>query len=158
MKKWLIFSFLLLLAASGCDARNDTRNNADYTPGKNRSVPDNMSYRSVGRDQRHLVEDDITNQNPNFLDLNRTGTGTENSSSNLGIDVDKARQTIALTKEFKPGSVWINNAADHMQVTAYKKGPLTAKQRKAAEVRLRRQLIAALPRYTFKVTVLEDKR
>lgn len=149
MKKWLIFSFLTILLISGCNAWNDTRNNVNNTQVGNRDVPNNMYNPSPGS------TGDITNQNPNFLNLRRADGGTTVSTQSIGADVNKARQTIALTKEFRPGSVWLNNAADEMNVTAYKKGPMTTMQRKAAEARLHRQLIAALPRYQFHVTVLE---
>jgi hypothetical protein len=156
LKKWLLFSLLTLLFVSGCEGTKDTNNTANYDLRKDRSAPEYMSYRSAGRDQPHLVEEDITNQNPNFLDLNRTGNGTEQGVSNTGIDIDKARQVVGRTKEFRPGSVWING--NRMSVTVYKKGPLTDKERVDAETRIRKKLVAALPRYSIKVKVREDRR
>ena len=156
MKKWLLFSFLTLLFVSGCEGTNDTNNTATYDLRKDKSAPQYMSNRSVGRDQNHLVEQDITNQNPNFLDLNRTGNGTEQGGNNTGIDVDKARQVVSRTKEFRPGSVWING--DRMWVTVYKKGMLTDKERLDAEARIHEKLITALPRYEIEVRVREDRR
>lgn len=151
MKKLVLFSFLSLLLISGCAGTND-RNDVS----NNVKAPKHMSNRSVGRDQPHLVEDDITNQNPNFLDLNRTGSGTEQGTSNTGIDVDKARQVIGKTKGYRPGSVWIT-ARNHMRVTAYKKGHLTERERLNAEKNLEKKLTAALPRYKIDVTVREDR-
>lgn len=156
MKKWLIFSLFTTMLASGCASskggvENDT---TSYDLRKDRSAPQYMSNRSAGRDQNHLVENDITNQNPNFLDLNRTGNGTE-TGSNIGIDVDKARQVVGQTKEFRPGSVWING--NRMWVTVYKKGMTSAQERVDAEARLHRKLMAALPRYEIDVTVREDR-
>jgi hypothetical protein len=152
LKKLVLFSFLTLLIASGCEGTNDTNNTANYQIGKDSKPPKYMSNRSVGRDQPHLVEQDITNQNPNFLDLNRTGSGTEVGTSNTGLDVDKARQVIGQTKEFTPGSVWIS-ATNRMRVTVYKKGNMTEQQRAEAENRLRKKLTAALPRYKIEVRV-----
>lgn len=152
LKKLVYFSFLSFLLISGCAGTNDMNNVS-----KNVKAPKHMSNRSVGRDQPHLVEDDITNQNPNFLDLNRTGSGTELGTSNTGLDVDKARQVIGQTKGYRPGSVWIN-ARNHMRVTAYKKGLVTQRERLDAEKYLEKKLTAALPRYKIDVKVLEDHR
>lgn len=156
MKKWLLFSFLTLLFVSGCEGTNDTNNTANYDLRKDESAPQYMSNRSQGRDQSHLVEQDITNQNPNFLDLNRTGNGTEQGGNNTGIDIDKARQVVAKTKEFRPGAVWING--DRMWVTVYKKGMLTDQERDDAEAHMHKKLITALPRYEIEVRVREDRR
>jgi hypothetical protein len=158
LKKLLLFSFLTLLLISGCAGSNDVNNTSGNDLRKDKSVPEYMSKRSAGRDKPHLVEDDITNQNPNFLDLNRTGNGTEQGTSNTGIDVDKARQVIGKTKGYRPGSVWINGR-NHMRVTAYtdKKGKLTERERLNSEKYLQKKLTAALPRYKIDVTVREDR-
>lgn len=157
MKRLVLFSFLTLLLISGCEGTNDTNNTSNYDLRKDKSAPEYMSNRSAGRDKPHLVEQDITNQNPNFLDLNRTGNGTEQGTSNIGVDVDKARQVIGMTKGYRPGSVWINGR-NHMRVTAYKKGKLTERERLNAEKYLQKKLTAALPRYKIDVTVREDRR
>lgn len=151
MKKLVLFSFLSLLLISGCAGTNDMNDVSN-----NVKAPKHMSNRSAGQGQPHLVEDDITNQNPNFLDLNRTGSGTEQGTSNTGTDVDKARQVIGQTKEYRPGSVWIT-ARNHMRVTAYKKGHLTKRARLNAEKDLEKKLTAALPRYKINVAVREDR-
>lgn len=154
MKKLLFFSFLLML--TGCEGTNDTNNTANNRLQSDMNAPKYMSHRSIGRDQPHLVEDDITNQNPNFLDLNRTGSGTELGTSNTGIDVDKARQVVGRTKEFKPGAVWING--NRMWVTVYKKGNLTERERLDAQKRIHKKLVTALPRYEINVRVRGDRR
>ncbi|WML55285.1 hypothetical protein RCG17_12240 [Neobacillus sp. PS3-12] len=77
MKKLVLFSFLTLLLISGCEGTNDTNNTSNYDLRKDKSASEYMSNRSAGRDKPHLVEQDITNQNPNFLDL--TGLVTERS-------------------------------------------------------------------------------
>lgn len=117
--------------------------------------PDNLSDR--GKNKQHLVEDDITNQNPNFLDLKRTGSGSEaGGGKNTGNDVYKAKQVIGETDEFVTDSVWING--DRMWVSVYKKGMLSEKDRRGAEARLHKKLIQALPRYHIEVRVKEDRR
>ncbi len=155
MKKWLFFSFFSLLLTSGCAGTDETNSTRSYDLRTDKSAPQYMSNRSVGRDQPHLVEQDITNQNPNFLDLDGTGNGTERGS-NIGIDTDKARETVARTKKFTPGRVNINGS--RMWVTAYKKGIQTNNERTRDEAYLHRKLIAALPRYEIEVRVLEDRR
>jgi hypothetical protein len=166
-KKWMFFSFALLFILSGCQSNNRGANEAAYdlrkdksapnymsTPVGDRNTPDYMSNR--GKDKQHLVENDITNQNPNFLDLKRTGSGGEAGAGNQGNDIQKAKQVITDTNEFVPDSVWING--DRMWVSVYKKGMLSDRERIAAEARLHKKLIQALPRYHVEVRVKEDRR
>jgi hypothetical protein len=109
-----------------------------------------------GKNQQHLVEDDITNQNPNFLDLEQTGSGGEAGAGNYGNDTNKAKQVIADTNEFVTDSVWING--NRMWVSVYKKGMLSNQERINAEAHLHRKLMQALPRYQIEVRVKEDRR
>ncbi|WML46257.1 hypothetical protein [Neobacillus sp. PS3-40] len=153
MKNWILLFLLSAFLLSGCSGKSV--NDASYDLRKDRSAPQFMSNRSVGNNQRHLVEKDVTNQNPNFLNLSGAGSGSE-SGSNMGLDVDKARQVIRDTKEFKPGSIWING--DRMWVTAYKKGILTERGKIADEARIHRKLVEALPSYNIEVKVQEDRR
>jgi hypothetical protein len=153
LKNWILLFLLSAFLLSGCSGKS--ANNASYDLRKDRSAPQFMSNRSVGNNQKHLVENDVTNQNPNFLNLSGTGSGSE-SGSNMGLDVDKARQVIRDTKEFKPGSIWING--DRMWVTAYKKGILTERGKIADEARIHRKLVEALPSYNIEVKVQEDRR
>ncbi|MGJ7910908.1 hypothetical protein [Neobacillus sp. LXY-1] len=168
MKKSMILSvFMLLMLAAGCSNEKSADHTA-YDLRKDRSSPNFMSKRGdqnryspenvANRDknQQHLVEDDITNQNPNFLDLNGTGSGSEAGAGNQGNDINQAKQVIAATNEFTTDRVWING--DRMWVTVHKKGMLSHKERDAAEARLHRKLIQALPRYNIEVKVQEDRR
>lgn len=154
MKKWMFLSLIMLFIVSGCQGNNRRANEAAYDLRNDRSAPNYMSNR--GKDKPHLVEDDITNQNPNFLDLKGTGSGGEAGGTNTGIDIDKAKQVIADTKEFKTDSVWTNG--DRMWVNVYKKGMLSDREKIDAEARLHRKLIQALPRYNIEVSVQEDRR
>lgn len=170
MKKWTILSciILLLLAAGGCDpnldnsayhySQNDHHNNQNNRM-STKDLGNNTTHENLGNrtaDRKHYVEDDITNQNPNFLDLNRTGSGSESGAGNMGQDTDKAKQVIRDTHEFTPDSVWING--DRMTVTVRKNGRLTSRQKRDAEARLHTKLIQALPRYNIQVRVNEDRR
>lgn len=153
MKLKLILTFLVLFAITGCGGSKSLDRTTSELQ-KHPDTPKYMSNRSAGREQRHFVENDITNQNPNFLDLSGTGSGSERGS-NIGLDVDKARQVVGQTKDFKPGSVWING--NRMSVTVYKKGMKNEQDRRAAQTMIHRKLIEALPGYTIDVTVKEDR-
>ncbi|WP_042463605.1 hypothetical protein [Neobacillus dielmonensis] len=167
MKKWTFFSLILLLMAlAGCQG-DHTADNTVYDARKGKeSAPkvmnreDNAGVRDFtndrGKNDQHQVEDDITNQNPNFLDLNRTGSGSEAGGTNEGNDINQAKRAIADTNEFVPDSIWING--DRMWVTVYKKGMLSDRDKNDAEARLHRKLVQALPRYNIEVKVKEDRR
>jgi len=168
LKKWMFLSLIMLFAVSGCQNNRSAKEEA-YDLRKDRTAPnymsnrnndqnilDNMTNGGRGKNQQHLVEDDVTNQNPNFLDLNRTGSGGEAGAGNQGNDIDKAKQVIADTNEFVVDSVWVNG--DRMWVSVYKKGMLSDRGRVDAEARLHRKLVQALPRYNIEVRVQEDRR
>lgn len=168
LKKWMFLSLIMLFALSGCQSNRGAEEEA-YDLRKDRTAPnyisnrtndqnalDNMTNRERGKNKQHLVEDDVTNQNPNFLDLNRTGSGGEAGAGNQGNDIDKAKKVIADTNEFVVDSVWVNG--DRMWVSVYKKGMLSDRGRVDAEARLHRKLVQALPRYNIEVRVQEDRR
>ncbi|WP_312473219.1 hypothetical protein [Neobacillus sp.] len=154
LKKWIVFSLVTVFILSGCQSKRNAANDAGYDLRTDRSTPNYMSNR--GKNQQHLVEDDITNQNPNFLDLEQTGSGGEAGAGNYGNDTNKAKQVIADTNEFVTDSVWING--NRMWVSVYKKGMLSNQERINAEARLHRNLMQALPRYQIEVRVKEDRR
>ncbi|MFJ7726002.1 hypothetical protein ACIQXV_07535 [Neobacillus sp. NPDC097160] len=172
LKKWMFFLLISLffLTISGCQINRGANENAydlrkdqsapnliSDRDGDDLSIPKNMS--DVGdrsKNEQHYVEDDITNQNPNFLDLKHTGSGGEAGAGNHGTDINKAKQVIADTNEFVADSVWVNG--DRMWVSVYKKGMLSDRGKVDAEARLHRKLIEALPRYNIEVRVKEDRR
>jgi len=155
LKKWMsLVSILFLFIISGCQGQNDRGANENANDLRGNNV-DSIADR--GKNKKHLVEDDITNQNPNFLDLKRTGSGGEaGGGHNTGNDTNKAKQVIAGTNEFTTDSVWING--DRMWVRVYKKGMHSDKERNDAEARLHKKLVRALPRYHIEVRVQEDRR
>jgi hypothetical protein len=159
MKKQIFPSlFIMMMLLIGCQGTKDA-NDASYDLRKDKSAPNNMSYRTRDYDanRKRAIGNDSTNQNPNFLNLNGTRNGISSSGAgNFANDVDKAKQVIANTKEFRTDSVLING--DRMWVTVYKKGTLTDSQKVDAEARLHRKLIQALPRYNIDVRVQEDRR
>lgn len=156
LKKWMFLSVLMLFMLSGCQSnRDDDANNSAYDLRKDRTAPNFMSNRHNGV-ERDVVEDDVTDQNPNFLNVNRSGDRAEYDGINNGSDVDKAKKVVNGTDEFAIDSVWMNG--DRMWVSVYKKGMLTDRERIDAEARLHRKLIQALPRYNIEVRVKEDRR
>ncbi|TWD99491.1 hypothetical protein FB550_107126 [Neobacillus bataviensis] len=163
LKKWMsLVSIMCMFLLSGCqgaylgsddNANNLRKKNSDQMNLRGNNNVDSTADR--GKNKQHMVEDDITNQNPNFLDLKRTGSGGEAGATNHGNDINKAKQVIADTNEFRTDSIWING--DRMWVTVYKKGMLSDKARNDAEARLHRKLVKALPRYNIEVRVQEDR-
>jgi hypothetical protein len=175
----LFLSLTMLCLVGGCagnqgangnekayDLRSDkSAPNYMSNQGDEPGTPSNMSNRDNnritsnqdrGKNKQHMVEDDITNQNPNFLDLKGTGSGGEAGATNHGNDIQKAKQVIANSDEFAADSVWING--DRMWVSVYKKGMQSEQGKIKAEARLHRKLIQALPRYKIEVRVKEDRR
>ncbi len=173
MKKWMfltVTTLMMLGLMPGCQ-NGHKANDADekdeaYNLRTDRSEPNFMSNRDEnrtpdymtnrGKNRQHYVEDDITNQNPNFLDLEGTGSGGEAGSNNQGNDINKAKQVIADTDEFVTDSVSING--DRMWVSVYKKGMLKNQDKIKAEAKLHKKLVRALPRYNIEVRVQEDRR
>ena len=154
MKAAIMMTAFAVSLITGCSSQN--KDQASYNLRNDRSEPQYMSNpTSDGKEKRHLVEQDLTNQNPNFLNLDRTGSGSETGSS-LGADVDKARQTILATKKFSPGAVWING--DVMNVTVYPKTQFNRNERYLQKETLRKKLMEALPRYHMKINVKENWR
>jgi len=88
----------------------------------------------------------MSDQNPNLIN-----TGSER---NQNTDTEHAKKVISDTGEFKPDSVWING--NDMWVTAHTDKDLTAKEKLAAQARLHKLLIGALPSYDIEVKVNED--
>jgi hypothetical protein len=170
LKKWMFLSVTMLLMVGlmpGCqnghtadeqdeayDLRNDQSAPNLMSNRDEKEPPDYMTNR--GKNRQHYVENDITNQNPNFLDLKGTGSGSEAGSNNQGNDINKAKEVIADTDEFVTDSVWING--DTMWVSVYKKGMLKDQDKIDAEARLHKKLVKALPRYNIEVRVQEDRR
>jgi hypothetical protein len=163
LKKWM-FLVIMLFIVSGCQNNRSAKEEA-YDLRTDETAPNYMSNREKdrtspdnnrGKDRQHLVEDDITGQNPNFLDLKRTGSGSEAGAGNIGVDTNKAKEVIVATNEFVTDSVVVNGG--RMWVAVYKKGMLKESEKVDAEARLHRKLVQALPRYKIEVRVQEDRR
>ncbi|MFB6466249.1 hypothetical protein ACE38V_05415 [Cytobacillus sp. Hz8] len=141
MKKGSVFILFLILLA-GCNQNVDGLYEQDEDQHARAFVNNNQSLDSGTGGTGVTMSD----QNPNLVPVDK-----ERSQRNQKSDVDQARKAILTTKEFKPGSVWIN--AGEMTVTAYKNGYLTNSEERAAERRLHHVLVHALPRYDINVHV-----
>lgn len=151
MQRFVLFLSLTILFLVGGCAGN--RNEKAYDLRSDKSAPNYMSIEGKDgnppanrsnqvKNKQHMVEDDITNQNPNFLDLKRTGSGGEAGATNQGNDIQKAKQVIADSNEFAVDSVWING--DRMWVSVYKNGIQSEQGKIKDEARLHRKLIQGL--------------
>lgn len=145
MKKFIFPPLLLLvLLISGCQSNN--KNDLG-----DRLKPDYRSNHLTGPDRGRVIGNDVTDQNPNFLNLRGTRNGNASGNSqSYGKDVEYAKKVIRMNG-YTPKSVWIN--ADRMIVTADVKGKLSAQDTLKAETDLHNKLRQALPRYNIDVRV-----
>jgi hypothetical protein len=139
----------MMLMLTACQARNEE--DTAYDLRTDQTNPNFMSNRTNHENinRQHQVENDITGQNPNFLDIRRMGTDGEANRNNFGSDIDRAKQVVNQSEDFELQSVQVNNSGDKMTVTVNPKGQHTRKDIK----RLQRELYETLPRYDFKVRV-----
>lgn len=146
MKKWLFVTLLSVLMLSACQKGND---NTAYDLRKDTLNP---NYMSTGADNRPNQDmGPMSDQNPNFLHLSRTGMNDASNRNNTGTDIDKARDIVNSTADFRSQSIWINNAGDRMTVKVDTRGALNGKERDDAIARLHKRLLQALPRYDIEI-------
>jgi hypothetical protein len=116
---------------------------------QNRAGDDGVTRTRTNR--QYQVENDITNRNPNFLDLRGTSNKGQGINTNRGSDIDRAREIVNGTDEFRVESVWVNNNGDRMTVNVDERERLTNRERNQAIGRLKERLTQALPRYTIDI-------
>lgn len=146
MKNFIIFilSFIFLAACS----QNQGKGNL-FGGNEGRDGTTLISNR-LDEQEYNTREWTMDAQNPNFPKTDRNRDRINN-----GTDIDKARQIIEDTNEFRSGPIWING--DDMWVTAYKRGIISDRQRVKDASELRKKLIKALPRYHIQIKIQEDR-
>lgn len=147
MKKFY-FSLLIVIMAitGGCNYNNKASNEV----GDNQNGSDllKVGYHKQGNRHIGINKDEITDQNPNFLNLSNDN---ETHVNNIGIDVKKAKDVIGANTQFKAGPVWTNG--NNMSVTVYTDRHMTKKQENQARAQLEKEITAALPRYDINVKI-----
>lgn len=139
MKKISLVILLILIIATGCTANNYAEPPAEDLKGAEiRTNPTGQMSKS----------EILNEQSPTVLNIN--GRRTNNHD-----DINKARNVVDRTDEFRSGSVWIEG--NHMWVTVYKKGMMNETEKIDAEANVHRKLSVALPDYDLEVRVLEDR-
>jgi hypothetical protein len=152
LKKSSIFVLLMFITATlgGCNnylgnedvGQYDHKNSTELLKVGN---DNNKNNRNV---EHGLNRDEITDQNPNFLNLN---TDNETHVNNIGIEIQQARDVIGQNNTFKAGPIW--NNGNTMHVTVYTDRNLTQKQENQARKQLERELTAALPTYRIHLNI-----
>lgn len=140
-----IFPIIILVFLAACTQNQGSEN----LSGENK-VSDGTTLISnpPNRDGLDTRDWSMDAQNPNFP--NTDGRRLSNQD-----DIEKAREIINKTNEFRAGPIWING--DDMWVTAYKKGMVSDRQRVSDASALRKKLIKGLPRYHIQVKIQEDR-
>lgn len=143
--KNVIFPILILVFLAAC-----TQNQGAENLYGNNEVRDGTTLISNRQDQQEYNTREWTMdaQNPNF-------PNTDGRRLNNQADIEKARQIIDATAEFRAGPIWING--DDMWVTAYKRGMVSDRQRVSDATALRKKLLKGLPRYHIQVKIQEDR-
>ncbi len=142
MKKWLVFMLFTVLMLSACQKGND---NTAYNLRDDVSNPNYMS------NEVNNQPGQMSDQNPNFLNLRGTALNDASNRNNTGRDIDIARDIVSRTGDFKADSVWINNAGDQMTVTVDSRGRNDGNKHDENITLLKARLSQALPRYSIKI-------
>jgi hypothetical protein len=106
-----------------------------------------------------FARNELTNRSGEFTDFVTThgeiGEQMQASYTNNYINVtDKARTAISDTKLYENANIQVDG--NHLKVIAYYRENLTAAAQAEAEEDLRSHLFAALPDYTFEITIVEN--
>jgi hypothetical protein len=154
LKKGYIYVLFMLIAATlgGCNnylgnkdvGQYDHKNSTELLKVGNDNNNDNNN-----RNGDHgLDRDEITDQNPNFLNLN---TDNETHVNNIGVEIQQVRDVIGVNNTFKAGPIWQNG--NTMHVTVYSDRNLTEQQENQARKQLERELTTALPTYRIHLNI-----
>jgi hypothetical protein len=139
MEKLSLVFLIFITVMTGCA----TNNNAQ--PAEDQSRVQTLSNPTEHRSKVDILSD----ENP---EVNINGRRVRINNHD---DINKAKNVVDRTDEFRSGSVWIEG--NHMWVTVYKKGMMNETERIDAEADVHRKLSVALPDYDLEVRVLEDR-
>jgi hypothetical protein len=144
LKKGYIFLLFMLITATlgGCNNYLGNKDVGQYD-NKNSTELLKVGNNNNNRNGEHgLDQDEITDQNPNFLNLN---TDNETHVNNIGFAIQQVRDVIGANNTFKAGPIWQNG--NDMHVTVYTDRNLTEQQENQARKQLEKELTKALPSY-----------
>jgi hypothetical protein len=144
---WISLFVFLVIFTSGCGYGNRANEVGDQQNGADLLNVESKNNQN-GQREHGWDQDEMTEQNPNFLNLN---SDNETHVNNIGMDIEKAKNTIRANKDFSVGPIWRNG--NKMHVTVFAKGNLSKEQERKAREKLTNQLTKAVPRYYFDVTV-----
>jgi hypothetical protein len=153
LKKGTIFVLLMLITATlgGCNNYLGNKDVGQYDH-KNSTellkVGNDINNNNDRNGEHGLDQDELTDQNPNFLNLN---SDNETHVNNIGIEIKQVRDVIRVNDTFKAGPIWQNG--NTMNVTVYSNRNLTEQQEKQARKQLEKELTAALPTYQIKLNI-----
>jgi hypothetical protein len=150
LKNGYIFVLLMLMTATlgGCNNYLGNEDVGQYDH-KNSTELLKVGNDNNNRNGEHgLDRDEITDQNPNFLNLNNDN---ETHVNNIGIEIQQVRDVIGVNNTFKAGPVWQNG--NTMHVTVYSDRNLTEIQENQARKQLEKELTAALPTYRIHLNI-----
>lgn len=133
---------MIIALLGGCS--NEYVGDYDHQNSKNMlKVGNNRPHREIGIDR-----DQVTEQNPNFLNLN---TDDETHVNNIGFAMEKVEYVLKINKQFRAGPVWRNG--HDMYVTVYSDRQMSNQQARKASAQLDRELTMALPTYEIHVNI-----
>lgn len=141
-----IFFIIILVFLAACTQNQGSENM--YGDNEMRDGTTLISNPTTDREGLDTRDWSMDAQNPNF-------PNTDGRRLNNQADIEKARQIINETAEFRAGPIWING--DDMWVTAYKRGMVSDQQRVSDATALRKKLLKGLPRYHIQVKIQEDR-
>jgi hypothetical protein len=150
LKMGYIFALLMLMTATlgGCNNYLGNKDVGQYDH-KNSTELLKVGNDNNNRNGEHgLDRDEITDQNPNFLNLSNDN---ETHVNNIGIEIQQVRDVIGVNNTFKAGPVWQNG--NTMHVTVYSDRNLTEIQENQARKQLEKELTAALPTYRIHLNI-----
>jgi hypothetical protein len=151
MKKASIFGLIMfiMITVSGCNSYLGNEKVGKYDKKNSTELLDIGSTNYGPHDREHgLDQDEITDQNPNFLNLN---TDNETHVNNIGFGIEKARDVIEANQNFNAGPIWRNG--NKLHITVYPETNLQGKQKSEAKKQLKKELMTALPTYRIDLNI-----